>query len=266
MKAKVFSKTGKEIKEVELPKWFSENIREDLCQRYFEISKRIQPYGPFYLAGKLHSACGILKHARHQWKTTYGHGISRVPRKIMWRRGNQFYWIGAGVSSTRGGRRVHAPQPIHFTIEKKMNKKEKMIAIKSALIATVKEEWIKKRYETLKNKKISTKLPIIIEKEILKLKSKEFLNVIKKILSEFSEIVLQKKKKKAGKGKLRKGKYRKTAGLLLIIGKNESTKLSGIDVINVNKIDIKDLWPLGRLTIYTEEAIKELNNIGGKNV
>jgi ribosomal protein L4 len=265
MKAKVLNKTGQELREIDLPSWFSNEVREDLCQKYFEISKKAQPYGPFEFAGKLHSASGILKHARHQWKTTYGHGISRVPRKIMWRRGDQFYWVGASISSARGGRRVHAPKPEHFMLEKKMNKKERLIAIRSALIATIKEEWLKKRYETLKDKKIGIKLPVIIDESVLKLKAKDFFRVLKKIFGEMTEIVMQKKSIRAGKGK-RRGKYKKTAGLLLVIGKNENAKIKGMDVRKVNEIIMRDIFPPGRLAVYTENAIKELKNLGGKNV
>ena len=266
MKAKVISKTGQEAKDIELPNWFSEKIREDLAQKYFEISKKIQPYGTFYLAGNLYSASGKLRHMRHKWKTTYGHGISRVPRKIMWRRGDQFYWIGATVSGTRGGRNVHSPRPEHFMVEKKMNKKEIVAAIKSAFIATTKSDWMKKRYSTLKDKKINIKLPIVVSSDVLKLKTKAFAKSIGKALGELAIVASQKKCKRTGKAKLRRGKNKTTAGMILIIGKNENAKISGVDIKKLNKVEIKDLFPLGRLTVYTEEAIKELKNLGGKNV
>ena len=54
--------------------------------------------------------------------------------------------------------------------------------------------------------------------------------------------------------------------MILIVGKNENAKLSGVDVKKLNKIEIKDLYPLGRLAVYTEEAMKELKDFGGKNV
>ena len=65
MKTKIISKTGTLGNEIELPSWFAGMPRDDLCQKYFEISKRIQPYGTDPLAGKRYSASGILKHARH---------------------------------------------------------------------------------------------------------------------------------------------------------------------------------------------------------
>ena len=110
MKAKVLSIEGKEGKEVELPKCFSSKIREDIAQKYFEAEKRMQPYAPFYLAGKQASASGKIRHGRRLWKTAYGKGISRVPRKIFSRSGNRFSWQGATVASARGGRQAHPPK------------------------------------------------------------------------------------------------------------------------------------------------------------
>ena len=72
MKAKIVG----ENKEIELPKLFSSKIREDICQKVYEIEKRWQPYAPYFLAGKLYSASGKIRHQRHRWKTSYGRGIS----------------------------------------------------------------------------------------------------------------------------------------------------------------------------------------------
>jgi ribosomal protein L4 len=264
MKTKIISKSGIAGKEIELPSWFSDTIREDLCQKYFEISKRIQPYGTDPLAGKRYSASGILKHARHQWKTAYGHGISRVPRKILWRRGDQFYWVGATISSARGGRRAHAPQPIHFMTVGRMNKKEAERALKSALASTGQEKCILTRYNSLQGRKLNVKLPVVIESDALKLKAKDLLNLLGNAFKEFSDVVFQEKIKRAGKGKRRKGQFKTTAGLLLIIGKEENVNVSGIATKKVNEIEMKDVYPLGRLAAFTEKAIEELKNLGSK--
>lgn len=264
MKTKIISKSGNLGKEIELPSWFSDTIRGDLCQKYFEISKRIQPYGADPFAGKRYSASGILKHARHQWKTAYGHGISRVPRKILWRRGDQFYWVGATVSGTRGGRRPHAPRPIHFMTVGRMNKKESVIALKSALASTGQEKCILTRYNSLQGKKLNVKLPVVIESDALNLKAKDLLNLLGNVFKEVSGIVFQEKVKRAGKGKRRKGQFKTTAGLLLIIGKEEKVNVSGIATKKVNEIEMKDVYPLGRLAAFTEKAVEELKNLGSK--
>src|SRR3989338_59927 len=111
MKAHLYSKEGKQKSQIELPHQFSVNVRNDLVQKLINSLVFIssQPYAPNPEAGKRHSASGIISHKRHDWKGHYGRGISRIPRKIMSRRGTQFFWIGAEISSARGGRRAHPP-------------------------------------------------------------------------------------------------------------------------------------------------------------
>ena len=52
MKAGVFNVDGKKTKEIELPKFFSEGIREDIVARVLEAKKIKQPYAPSPMAGK----------------------------------------------------------------------------------------------------------------------------------------------------------------------------------------------------------------------
>lgn len=237
MKMKILSIEGKEIKEITLPEIFSSKIREDIAQKVYEAGKMQQPYAPFYLAGKQYSASGKIRHSRRLWKTAYGHGISRVPRKILWRRGTQFYWIGAGIASARGGKRAHPPKIEHFLKKKKINKKEKKLALFSALSATASEKYVKKRYETLQDKKLE--LPLIVESKILQLKTKEFFSALKKILEGYE---FGKKEKR----------------LLFVMGKEEEFKTKLIEVKKADELSMQDLFPLGRLVIYTENAIKQL--------
>jgi len=233
-------------KEIDLPKVFSSSIREDITQKVYETEKKWQPYAPFFMAGKQHSASGKIRHARRLWKTAYGHGMSRVPRKALWRRGTQFYWIGAEVSGTRGGRHTRIPRVEHFLKKLKINKKEKVIAFNSIIASTASSSYLNKRYSTL-DKEIKN-LPIVISSDLLKQKTKDFLKILKENLKDLFELALKDKKK---------------AGLLLVIGKEENFKTKLIEVRKVSELAIKDLWPLGRLTIYTENAIKEL---GGEDL
>ena len=110
MKAKVLDISGKKTKEIELPGVFSRKIRKDLIAKVLESKKSKQPYSPSPVAGKQHAASGKMVHRRHVWRSGYGRGQSRIPRKITSRRGTQFNLIGAEVSSTRGGRRAHPPK------------------------------------------------------------------------------------------------------------------------------------------------------------
>ncbi len=242
MKAEILSIEGKKIKEIELPSLFSEKIRHDIVQKTFEAEKIIQPYAPDPEAGKKHSASGVIRHIRHKWRSHYGRGISRVPRKTMWRRGTQFYWIGAEVSGTRGGRRAHPPKIAHFLKDRKINKKEYNIALRSAISSTAKEDLIKNRYKRISDEAKIERLPIVIESKITELKTRQLIESLKKILGNLSSLKI-----------------------LIIIGNNEEIKTKAIESKKVKEIKIKDLYPLGRLTIYTEKAIKDLENIGKLN-
>lgn len=133
MKADVLNIKGEKIREIELPECFSFPLREDILYRLYESSKKKQPYAPFIRAGLQASAAGKIKHARRKWKTVYGYGMSRVPRKIFSRSGNRFSWRGATVASTRGGRAAHPPKVESMIKEKRINKKERLVALFSAI-------------------------------------------------------------------------------------------------------------------------------------
>lgn len=258
MKTSIVNLDGKKLREIELPKSFSANIREDIVAKVLEAKKRQQPYAPSLVGGKQHSASGIIKHRRHVWKTHYGHGISRIPRKIISARGNRFNWIGAEIPSAVGGRRAHPPKVLSRMGIKKINKKEMRIAFNSALSATANKKLISKKYSSLE--KLDISIPLIVDSKLTSLKTKELISKMKKILGNLYTIAVKKKSQRSGKGTRRGRKYKKTAGLLIVVGKNEKLKTNVFDVINVKKLGITDLAKggLGRLTLYTESAIKDL--------
>ena len=57
---------------------------------------------------------------------------------------------------------------------------------------------------------------------------------------------------------MRGRKYKSNAGILLIKSKSENITLKGLDIKSVPELKISNLYPLGRLVIYTEKAIEEL--------
>jgi large subunit ribosomal protein L4e len=250
MKAQLYSTTGEKKSEVELPKIFDTKIREDIVLKYFEADKLIQPYASDPEGGKKHSASGTISHKRHDWKGHYGRGISRIPRKTMWRRGTQFFWIGAEISSTRGGRRAHPPKGIGK--EKKINKKEIQLAMNSALAATANPALILSRYASLD--KID-KVPIILES--LPEKTKQLLTTLNSLLPK--NLITKNKKVRAGKGSRRGRKYKSNAGALIIKSSKEKATFSGFDIKSTDEISIADLYPLGRLTVFTQSALQELS-------
>ena len=259
MKAQILNITGKKIKEIET-NLFEEPIREDIICKIVEAEKLKQPYSSKYRAGMDRSASGNVTHRRHSWKSDRGRGLSRVPRKIFWRRGTQFSWQGAIIPSVKGGRRAHPPKgSVNL---KKINKKEMKKALLSALTYTNSINEIKKKYASLKNEKIEIKLPIIIEDKVLGLNTKDFFKFLEKILGNLYGVAIQKKAIRAGKGTRRGRKYKKNAGILFVIGKNNKKKIKGIEVVNSDNLLVSDLASNGaRLTIFSEESINELERL-----
>ncbi len=259
MKVKLYDKAGNTKGDISLPKCFNFNVRADILLKVFETQKGVfsQVYGAKEGAGAQYSASGISKKKRHDWKGTYGKGISRVPRKIMSRHGSSFNWIGATIASTRGGRRPHAPRS-GKNLFKKINKKELMIALKSGLAGTFSSKFLEKKY----NRKME--LGGVFDSEILDIKTKDFISIMKKVFGDSFNSVLKKKSIRAGIGKMRGRKYKSNAGLLFVIGNEETTRRKGIEIVKVNDLAVKDLAPngvAGRLVCYTEKAIEE---IGGR--
>ena len=251
MKAQIYDSSGKKKAEMTLPALFGRPVREDIVAKYVESSRTWQPHSLDPRAGRRSSASGILKHRRHAWKGQYGKGISRVPRKIIWRRGTQFNWVGAEVSGTRGGRRVHGHKLLRRP--RKINLKEIKIAFASALAATAMNKYIEKRYSTIKS---GLELPLIVER--FDLKGKNAIELLKKITGNAFPIVLKHRSVRAGKGKGRGRTYKSNAGLLIITGNGERLDVPGVEIKSLSSVEIGDLYPLGRLTLYTEKAIQEL--------
>jgi large subunit ribosomal protein L4e len=186
--------------------------------------------------------------------------MSRIPRKVMSRRGSQFNWMGAEIPSAVGGKRAHPPKVISKINTKKINKKELRIAFESALSASANEKKISERYKRLESKKIE-KVPFVVESKISSLKTKNLISSIKKILGkDLFEIAIPKKSIRKGKGKLRGRKYKSSAGLLIVVGDKEKIQTKVFEVVSIKNLSISDLsrGGLGRLTLYTEQAIKDL--------
>lgn len=260
MKAGILDINGKKSKEITLPEFFSGEIRVDIVSKTLEAKKSKQPYSSSPTGGKQHSASGKLIHRRKVWKSQYGRGMSRVPRKSHSRRGSQFNWVAAEVPNTRGGRRAHPPKVTSIINTKAINKKEMRLALMSALTATANKDKVASKYENINEKDLKT-LPLIVESKITSLKTKELLSGIKKILGENIYSIVEKKKKiRAGKGKMRGRRYKKNSGILIVTGNDEEIKTKSVEAKKANAVGVSDLAKggLGRLTIYTEKALKDL--------
>ncbi len=256
MKAKIMGIDGKAGKEVSLPEQFSEEFRPDLIKKAVLVqqSHNVQPYGTKPTAGTRQSA--MLSKRRKAYKTVYGRGGTRTPKKVMTRRGLHMYYVGAFAPNTVGGRVSHPPQAVKI-YDLKINVKERRKALRSAIAATMDAGRVSKRGHRAPSMVVEGKF-----EDIKKTKDVENL---------FSTIGLQKelervgvKKVRAGKGKNRGHPYKKKKGPLLVVSKDcplskAAKNVAGVDVCNVKDLNVELLAPgtdAGRLTLWTDKALE----------
>ena len=261
MKLNILNLSNVETGKKELPLQFNEEFRPDLIKRAVSTiqNNKRQRYGSAPGAGMRASA--DISKRRHNYRGCYGHGISRVPRKILTRRGTQFNWVGAIVSGTIGGRRAHPPKAEKIW-EKKINMKERRKAIRSAIAATVDKNIVEKRGHS-----VPDNYPFIIENKFEDIdKTKTVESILKKLGLEKELERSSGKTIRAGKGKLRGRKYKSKKGPLFVVSKEcrlekSANNIPGIDIVKVENINAEFLAPgthPGRLTIFTESAIDKL--------
>ena len=183
--------------------------------------------------------------------------MSIIPKKRMSDKGDRFSWVGAVVPGTRGGRRAHPPKLIRADLG--YNRKEFILGLLSCLALSTSNNFVSAKYATLADKRITTKFPIIFDDKVLNSKTKDFYNTLKTALGEdLFSVAIQEKSQRPGKGKARGRRYKQNAGLLLVLGNNETMKISGIELVTAKELMLKDFGVDGRLVAFTERAIKDL--------
>src|SRR3989338_3725615 len=257
----IYNLKAEKIGSLNAPRQFSEEYHHELIKRAVLSmrSNKRQSYGADILAGKKTSV--RLSKRRRDYKTSYGHGMNRTPRKVMWRRGRQFGWEGAFAPGTVGGRKAHPPKSSKIW-SLKINDKERRKAIRSALAATLDKDIV-----TLRNHLVPKIFPLVISNDI------ELLQKTKEVKEAFDNLGLkeevervEKKKKGAGKGKIRGRRKISKKGLLVVVSKNcpllkSAKNIEGIDIVMVDKLNAELLAPgavAGRLTLFSSMAIERL--------
>ena len=249
MKGVVISLEGKKIREIEIPDVFDTPYRPDIIKRAVVASEanRRQPYGPNKKSG--------MRHAVSTWGK--GRGTARVQRLTQGR-------TAAESPNNVGGRRAHPPR-VEKIYHKKINKKENTLARFSSFAATGNSEIISSR-----NHKFDDKLafPIIIEDAFEGLMTtKDAVNVLDTIgVGEDLERAKKGKHIRAGRGTMRGRKYKIPKSVLVVCNDDSNLQpslrnLPGVDVIRVENVSTSDLAPgglPGRLTVYTESAIRKI--------
>ncbi len=251
-KVNVYSLEGEVTEKIDLPEIFEEAYRPDVIKRAVISTQtaRIQPWGSDPMAGKRTTAESFGS----------GRGIAMVPRI----KGSS---EAAFVPQAIGGRKAHPPRAKTNHYEK-INNKERVLAIRSAIAATAKKELVAERGHKINN---LDQIPFVITDDIETVKKTKETREIFKELGIMDDILRAKKgrKIKSGKGKLRGRKYRTPKGPLLVVGNDRGISLgarnhAGVEIVEVNNINAELLAPgtqPGRLTIYTKSAIEKLGNL-----
>ncbi len=261
MELKIINAENKETGKQKLPQQFEEAVRPDLIKRAVEAiqSHNRQPYGADPRAGK--KAAARLSRRRRDYKGAYGKGLSRVPRKTMTRRGMQMIWVGAFAPGTVKGRRAFPPVS-QRDFSQKINDKERKKALRSALAAVVDKQIVATR-----GHKAPANYPFILSNEFENVtKTKELLKMLMTLgLGDELERAEQ-KNVRAGKGKMRGRRYKKSKGPLIVVGGecktlNSAQNVPGVDIVDIAHINSELLAPgthPGRLTLFTQSAIQKL--------
>ena len=177
MKVNIFDLKGKPVGKIELPRIFKEVVRPDLIKRAFLAiqSHKRQPYGTDPYAGLRTSA--HYHGARRKRYTMMNRELARMPRlhghTVPW-----LYLEARFVPQARKGRRAHPPR-VDKKIREFINRKEKRLALMSAIAATASKFFIEKRGHAIDSLK---ELPVIVTNEFEDLrKTKEVREFFKKI-------------------------------------------------------------------------------------
>jgi len=256
-KINILGLDGKIKDTMDLPAVFSIIPRLDLIARAVISTEAAQkqPQGRDPLAGKRNSAKG--------WGT--GQGTARVPR--LQGSGYPNARNAAFAPGVLGGRVAHPPRAEKVTI-KKINKKERHLALLSAISATEKHALILKRGHKVEDIKT---FPIVIDDKFQTIKrTSQIVEILEKIGLK-NELTRAKSgiSIRAGKGKRRGRKYKKPVGPLIVIKDNfgiykAARNIPGVDVINIVELSCNKLAPgthSGRLVVWTQSAMKNLNKL-----
>jgi large subunit ribosomal protein L4e len=248
MKAQVKSLEGSPLREIDLPETFDAPYRPDIIKRAVLAlqSTRYQPHGSDPFAGMRTSAVG--------WGS--GRGEAKIPRI---KNGSR----AARVPNARGGRAGHPPVVAKILIEK-VNKKEKTLAIRSAIAATGNAALVRERGHLFEQDVIS-----VVEDAFENLQRTSEVITVLEALGIMNDVNRSKMSRniKPGRGKLRGRRYKQRKSLLIVTSEiplRAAANLSGVDSITVGELNAEHLAPgthAGRLTLWTESALKRLSEV-----
>ncbi|HIE13722.1 TPA: 50S ribosomal protein L4, partial [Candidatus Bathyarchaeota archaeon] len=167
------------------------------------------------------------------------------------------------------GRRTHPPVT-GKKIYKKIPKKEKRLALLSAIAATGKKEVVESRGHITDD---IPDFPLVVTDDFENLKRTKEVEEALKNLGVWPDIyrVKESVKVRAGKGKMRGRRKKMAVGPLIVVSQDNgimkaARNIPGVDVSTVKDLNVELLAPgthPGRLTIWTKSSIEALKKIAG---
>jgi len=251
--AKVYNLEGKLVGKIDLPSVFATPLRPDVIKRAVLAiqSSRLQSQGRDYMAGKRTTA---------ESRGT-GSGISRVPR-LKGGGGRAAFAPG-----TVGGRLAFPPTS-KKRIVKQIPRKEKRLALMSAIAATASKETVAARGHSIEDIK---ETPIVVTNDLEDLKKTKAVEETLIRLGILSELyrIKESRKVRAGKGKRRGRRLKQAVGPLIIVNENKgiaeaAQNILGVETVTVTNLNAEMFAPgthPGRLTIWTTDAINRLSSL-----
>jgi large subunit ribosomal protein L4e len=257
VKSKLLGLNGKEVKKISLPSVFGTTYRPDVIRRSFlaQMSQQFQPQGRDPRAGKKTTAAS--------WGV--GHGVSRVPRVKGSRTPSASR--GAFIPFSVGGRKTHPPRSDKIIIER-INRKERTLALKSAIAATAVKELVHARGHQFSE---TVDLPMVCVDKLEKLeRTSEVASVLEKLgVGADLQRTKSSKKIRAGRGKSRGRRYKQAQSILIVARTGTpiflaSRNIPGVVVCTPQELSIGHLAPggiAGRLTMWTASALDETTQL-----
>lgn len=258
---RVFSVDGKESGNVELPDIFKTPVNYRTLNKAFlaEESEKFQLKYTDPMAGKRKVA--RLTKRRRSYKTSYGRGLDRTPRKTLSKIGTNFSYVGAVAPNTVGGREAHPPVAEKNRI-KEINKKEKKLAIRMGIAASADINYVSKFHRISGIKE----LPVVIDGNLEDIKkTKDAVKLLSAIGLENELDRVMERKIRSGKGKMRGRKYRKKLGIVIVTAKDEkvprafyniNTQIRSFNQLTVS--DVSQAGRPGRLLVCTKKAVDSM--------
>jgi|YelNatPaOPRAMG01_1025707.scaffolds.fasta_scaffold59440_2 large subunit ribosomal protein L4e len=254
MRAQVYGLDGEPLGWTDLPPVFETPLNRRLINRAFwiQFTHMLQRKGRDPEAGERTSAIS--------WNT--GHGVARMARVKGER--NPRAGQAAGVAGVVKGRLPHPPK-VEKVIYKRMNRKERILALMSAISATTSKETVASRGHRISK---VPDFPLVVDDKLQQLsKASELRAFLEKMgLNEDIERTTN-RKRRAGKSSWRGRGRRNGKGPLIVVAADQGVgraagSFPGVDVLEVDDLNVLELAPggnPGRLTVWTRSSLDALS-------